>query len=369
MEKIFLVDDEKELVDPLSMLLRREFGDESLRSTSDPFEAKRWLETERPSVLLTDVRMSGFSGLDLLSIASSRWGSIPIILMTAYADEALDDLVRFGTFKYLPKPFQTKQLISMLRGILSAPKDSFGGNVVVSMLADVIQLHTLAWSTGALYIDSEEGGGSIWFSKGQIIHAATVGSRGEVAFYELIRRRGGAFSFVPDRTTAPTIQAKNSELLLEAYRRRDEAMRPPEEHGDEDFDIAFDLIDEPEGTEEINGNVQERLTLLEGVSGFIGGCLVDLESRTCLGSLGMESAQDTLASSLSRVLSAEKRARERLGTSAPEEILSCLSTQYHLLRPIKSREGHLLYAIFDRAKTNLAFARLSLQEAEKDLVL
>lgn len=374
MESIILVDDEQVLLESLSTLLGREFGAERIKSTTDPFVAQRWIEQEKPSILITDVRMSGLTGLELLSCASKQWGSVPVVLMTAYASPEIDSMICFGTFKYLPKPFQAKQLMGIVHDILSAPRQGFGGKIMVSMLADVIQLHALAWSTGALYIDSE-GSGSVWFVKGQIVHAATVGAQGEKAFYQMVRWKGGAFSFIPDLTTAQTITAKNTELLLEAYRLRDEELREtpaPASQDLDDFDFDFDIIDEPPATSNSN-NIKECLLMLESISGFIGGCLIDSQRGSCLGAISKslsDAELENIASIAVRLFNAERSCALTVsGSEAVDEILLSLEGQYHLLRPIQHRPEYFFYAIFERARVNLAFARLSLHEVEKDLVV
>jgi len=71
---------------------------------------------EMPGVLLSDIRMPGSSGLELLRVAKARHPDLPIIIMTAYSD--LDSAVaafQGGAFEYLPKPFDVDQAISLAR--------------------------------------------------------------------------------------------------------------------------------------------------------------------------------------------------------------------------------------------------------------
>jgi two-component system nitrogen regulation response regulator GlnG len=71
---------------------------------------------EAPQVLVSDIRMPGGSGLDLLSQVKARMPGLPVIIMTAYSD--LDSAVsafQGGAFEYLPKPFDLTKAIELIR--------------------------------------------------------------------------------------------------------------------------------------------------------------------------------------------------------------------------------------------------------------
>ena len=74
------------------------------------------LRGDAPDVLLTDIRMPGLSGLDLVRRLHETRPQLPIIVMTAHAD--LDNAVsayESGAFEYLPKPFDIDQVIEKQR--------------------------------------------------------------------------------------------------------------------------------------------------------------------------------------------------------------------------------------------------------------
>jgi len=74
------------------------------------------LRRERPDVLITDVRMPGKSGLDLLGEIRSSQPELPVIVMTAHSD--LENAVaayQGGAFEYLPKPFDIDQAVDLVR--------------------------------------------------------------------------------------------------------------------------------------------------------------------------------------------------------------------------------------------------------------
>ena len=77
------------------------------------------LERAQPNAIVTDIRMPGVSGLDLLSLIQTKAPEIPVIVTTAYTD--LDSAVasyRRGAFEYLPKPFDVDEAVNLVQRAL-----------------------------------------------------------------------------------------------------------------------------------------------------------------------------------------------------------------------------------------------------------
>ena len=74
------------------------------------------LETENPQLILTDIRMPGKSGIDLLDQVKELRPEIPIIVMTAHSDlESAVESYEHGAWEYLPKPFDIEEAVSMVQ--------------------------------------------------------------------------------------------------------------------------------------------------------------------------------------------------------------------------------------------------------------
>ena len=74
------------------------------------------LERVQPNAIITDIRMPGTSGLDLVSLIQDKAPEIPVIVTTAFTD--LDSAVssyRRGAFEYLPKPFDVDEAVNLVR--------------------------------------------------------------------------------------------------------------------------------------------------------------------------------------------------------------------------------------------------------------
>jgi len=118
MKPIWIVDDDQSIRFVLEKALMRE--DLPTRSFTHPREVLQALDVvtpeEEPQVLVSDIRMPGGSGLDLLSQVKARLPGLPVIIMTAYSD--LDSAVsafQGGAFEYLPKPFDLTKAIELIR--------------------------------------------------------------------------------------------------------------------------------------------------------------------------------------------------------------------------------------------------------------
>jgi two-component system nitrogen regulation response regulator GlnG len=118
MKSIWIVDDDQSIRFVLEKALQRE--DLPTRSFTNAREVLQALdlagEDSGPQVLVSDIRMPGGSGLDLLTQVKERLPGLPVIIMTAFSD--LDSAVsafQGGAFEYLPKPFDLPKAVELIR--------------------------------------------------------------------------------------------------------------------------------------------------------------------------------------------------------------------------------------------------------------
>lgn len=117
MKPIWIVDDDQSIRFVLEKALAREALE--FRSFTNPRDVLAALEHDTPQVLVSDIRMPGGSGIDLLSKVKQSHPSLPVIIMTAYSD--LDSAVsafQGGAFEYLPKPFDVPKAVDLIRRAL-----------------------------------------------------------------------------------------------------------------------------------------------------------------------------------------------------------------------------------------------------------
>ena len=114
MKPIWIVDDDQSIRFVLEKALARE--ELPVRSFTNPRDVLAALDDDEPQVLVSDIRMPGGSGIDLLSKVKARLPGLPVIIMTAYSD--LDSAVsafQGGAFEYLPKPFDLPKAVELIR--------------------------------------------------------------------------------------------------------------------------------------------------------------------------------------------------------------------------------------------------------------
>ncbi len=118
-DRLLVVDDEPSMREFLEIMLTQDGYEVRTAATGE--EAFKLYKRETPDLVLTDVKMPGMSGLDLIREIRSMDSSIPVIAVTAYAsaDDAIR-AVREGAYDYLSKPFHTEDLRLIIRNALEA---------------------------------------------------------------------------------------------------------------------------------------------------------------------------------------------------------------------------------------------------------
>jgi DNA-binding NtrC family response regulator len=107
---VLVVDDEKNMRLSLKTVLTDE-GYE-VRAAESAEEALALLGQEEFLMVITDARLGGMSGYELLGKAHTRWPELPILMITAYATPKLAvDAIKAGAFDYLAKPFAPEELL------------------------------------------------------------------------------------------------------------------------------------------------------------------------------------------------------------------------------------------------------------------
>ncbi|HEX5476856.1 MAG TPA: nitrogen regulation protein NR(I), partial [Burkholderiales bacterium] len=117
MKPVWIVDDDRSIRWVFEKALSREgIGFDSFASAQDALDA---LGDDVPEVLVSDIRMPGRSGLELLQAVRNRHPAVPVIVMTAYSD--LDSAVaafQGGAYEYLAKPFDVDHAVDLIRRAL-----------------------------------------------------------------------------------------------------------------------------------------------------------------------------------------------------------------------------------------------------------
>ncbi len=117
MNTVWIVDDD----DSIRWVLERALAREGfiVRSFGTAKEVLAALETAQPQVLVSDIRMPGQSGIELLQAVRLIAPAMPVIIMTAFSDlESAVAAFQGGAFEYLPKPFDLPKAVELIRRAL-----------------------------------------------------------------------------------------------------------------------------------------------------------------------------------------------------------------------------------------------------------
>ena len=114
MKPVWVIDDDKSIRWVFEKALTRENIEfKSFASAQDALTA---LNSSVPQVVVSDIRMPGASGLDLLQRIKAEHPEVPVIVMTAYSDlESAVAAFQGGAFEYLPKPFDVNHAVELIR--------------------------------------------------------------------------------------------------------------------------------------------------------------------------------------------------------------------------------------------------------------
>ncbi|WP_296805071.1 nitrogen regulation protein NR(I) [Thiocapsa sp.] len=135
--KVWVIDDDRSIRWVLERALRK--AEMHVTCFSNGVGVMEALQREQPDVILTDIRMPGIDGLDLLRQVSARYPGLPVIIMTAHSD--LDSAVSAfhgGAFEYLPKPFDLDEAVGQVNRACRRGREERPEEIVMSKAPDII---------------------------------------------------------------------------------------------------------------------------------------------------------------------------------------------------------------------------------------
>jgi two-component system, NtrC family, nitrogen regulation response regulator GlnG len=125
MSAVWIVDDDESIRWVLERALTR--SGYAVRAFGNAKECLRALGDESPQVLVSDIRMPGENGIDLLRKIKAGHPKLPVIIMTAHSDlDSAVSALQGGAFEYLPKPFDVDNAVELIRRAVTETIDTPG---------------------------------------------------------------------------------------------------------------------------------------------------------------------------------------------------------------------------------------------------
>lgn len=153
--KIMIVDDEPKIRRGMKTLLEEQDGFEVIGIYDNAMSSLSDMAEKQPNVLITDIKMPEYSGLDLIEKIREKDKNIYIIILSGYGSfKYAQRAIRSGVYRYLTKPTNPRELISVLREIelkiegvnrtVSKSEENESvevGNLLIRKALDYIELH------------------------------------------------------------------------------------------------------------------------------------------------------------------------------------------------------------------------------------
>ncbi|MDD4905865.1 MAG: nitrogen regulation protein NR(I), partial [Methylobacter tundripaludum] len=135
-ETVWIIDDDKSIRWVVEKALQK--ADINTRSFSGAADLINALQNDLPDALITDIRMPGMDGLELLNKIQLSHPNLPVIVMTAHSDlESAVSAFHGGAFEYLPKPFDIKEVVDLAhRACIHSRQQQLEGSASDSHTAD-----------------------------------------------------------------------------------------------------------------------------------------------------------------------------------------------------------------------------------------
>jgi len=255
MKPIWIVDDDQSIRFVLEKaLLREHLPTRSFTSAREVLEALETVgsdDPQGPQVLVSDIRMPGGSGLELLDKIKQLHPDLPVIIMTAYSDfDSAVSALQGGAFDYLPKPFDLARAVELIRRAVNegerenTTKEHLAGAPEMlgqaSAMQDVFRaIGRLSQSSVTVLITGESGSGKELVARalhkhspranGPFIAINTAAIPKDLLESELFGHERGAFTGAQSMRRGRFEQAEGGTLFLD-------------EIGDMPFDLQTRLL-------------------------------------------------------------------------------------------------------------------------------
>jgi FixJ family two-component response regulator len=255
---VMLIDDDVSFLKNLKDGLEYSIENIKLITHTNAEDAWKSLVENDISLIITDQKLPGMSGIELVNLVDKKYPAIPIILITAYGTPKLKDRARdIGAIKFFNKPIDLKNMIKEVEKGLDLAGNELT-NIRKMSLATVLELISMEKLTSSVTVKDNETNesGRIWFKKGNIIDAEINNLEGIEAVFKMLSF-GDVDTVIRGREhERSTIQDVSLEyILLEGMKRLDEKNNEEQEKvvegkknketintEKEKFDKAFKLL-------------------------------------------------------------------------------------------------------------------------------
>ena len=223
-KNVLLVDDDHEMLIALKEGFQRFKDSFSILLASDGLKAVESLKKNTISLVVTDLKMPGMDGFELLAHIMGHYPDIPVIIITGYSTPEMERLARDGgAVGYISKPFLIENLARQLLSTLR--KESEGGTLHNVSSGMFLQLVEMEQKTCTIRLEDKFSNkkGILFFQEGELLDARINDLQGENAAYEIFAWDQVNLSIQNGcALKEKRIHSEMQHLILDAARRKDE---------------------------------------------------------------------------------------------------------------------------------------------------
>lgn len=228
-KNVLLVDDDREMLLALREGFMKYRDSFTVQLASDGLAAVENLKKSIISLVVTDLKMPGMDGFELLAHIMEYYPDIPVIIITGYSTPEMEQLAREGgAVGYIAKPFLIENLARQIMTTLR--RESEGGTLHNVSSGMFLQLVEMEQKTCTIRLDDKFTGkkGILFFHEGELLDARVNDLQGEAAAYEIFAWDQVNLSIQNGcALKEKRIHSEMQHLILEAARRKDENLREP----------------------------------------------------------------------------------------------------------------------------------------------
>lgn len=362
---IVIIDEEAALLHDMVEFLRKEALPSPVIGHRVSREAAALIARERPLLLICSLQMPRVGGVDLITLARKRWSNLPMVVLAGGAGRDPGEYARVSeNTVQLQKPFRLGTLCECIAELSSGPLRDVLAPLPCPVPIDTEKLAAgpehvdelpsinLRGDQGALPAPAQEPS-NVTLAAGLDLSLSSETPLPSPLSYKYLGR-SGEYQKIDE-----ILEVLEDEIEIVEY--KDGHLGPANDHIGHEGELEMALT---------ANNIKENLTKLEAIEGFIGAALADSDSGMCLGALGGGGIinLEVAAAANTEVVRSKRKAIKALSLRDEiEDFLISLGKQYHLIRPVRSRPNLFFYVVLDRQRANLAMARFSLADAEREL--
>lgn len=234
--QVWVVDDERSIRWVLEKALSRDGLDVTCFEDGQSMLSR--LNTMQPDVIVSDIRMPGMDGLQLLERIKSRFPNLPVVIMTAHSDlDSAVSSIQGGAFEYIPKPFEVDEAVAVVnRAVAHRPDNAVTRQADNGMKDEIIgkapamqevfrAIGRLSRSNVTVLINGQSGTGKELVARALHLHSPRAGQTfiplnmaaipGELIESELFGHEKGAFTGANQMRQGRFEQADKGTLFLD----------------------------------------------------------------------------------------------------------------------------------------------------------